>query len=172
MNRGEIPFVHSLALIGMRNIRDYKAQVRPDSLTLGSASPFNIAKESLTLTSFTRDDIAALYQQHTDDTGQAFPPQVPDKVFEMTQGQPWLVNAIAAEMVEKLCKNDIAMSLNAAMAEEAAQRIILRRDTHIDSLMERLQEERVKNIIQPLLLGRGTISIHRPTIISSFATWD
>ncbi|MDR3128629.1 MAG: hypothetical protein LBU03_00005, partial [Tannerellaceae bacterium] len=42
-------FPYSLALVGMRNIRDYKAQIRPDGQTLGSASPFNIAAKSLTL---------------------------------------------------------------------------------------------------------------------------
>ncbi|MCP4691681.1 MAG: ATP-binding protein, partial [Desulfobacterales bacterium] len=42
-NRAIYPFVHSIALVGMRNIRDYKAKIREDSQTLGSASPFNIA---------------------------------------------------------------------------------------------------------------------------------
>jgi hypothetical protein len=155
INRAEIPFISSLALVGMRNIRDYRVQVRPDVQTLGTASPFNIAKEARTLKYFDRDEIAVLYQQHTNDTGQSFPTELVSKVFEMTQGQPWLVNAIAAEMVEKLTKKDASQVFTVAMAEEAAQRIILRRDTHIDSLLERLQEERVRKIIEPVLLGEG-----------------
>ena len=155
INRGEIPFVHSLALVGMRNIRDYKGQVRPDSQTLGSSSPFNIAKKALTLEYFSRDDVAALYQQHTHDTGQVFPTELVDLVWNLTRGQPWLVNALAAEMVEEMGKNDFTKPLTAALGEEAAQRIILRRDTHIDSLLERLKEERVRNIIEPILLGEG-----------------
>ncbi|MDR0611141.1 MAG: ATP-binding protein, partial [Planctomycetaceae bacterium] len=55
--RSTKPFVHSIALVGMRNIRDYKAQIRPDSATLGSASPFNIIMETLTLKNFTKDEI-------------------------------------------------------------------------------------------------------------------
>lgn len=153
VNRSYIPFVHSLALAGMRNLRDYKAQVREDSKTLGSASPFNIVVESLTLKYFTRDEIAALYQQHTRETGQAFPPELVDQVFELTQGQPWLVNAIAREMGHKIANDDFTKPLTTAMAEEAAQRIILRRDTHVDSLLERLKETRVQRIIEPLLLG-------------------
>jgi hypothetical protein len=155
INRDEMPFPHSLVLIGMRNIRDYRIQVRPDSQTLGSASPFNIAKESLTLKNFSREEIAALYQQHTEDTGQKFPAEFTDYISEMTQGQPWLVNAIAAEVLEKLCRNDFQKTLTPAMAEEAIQRIILRRDTHIDSLLARLDEERVQKIIEPVLLGEG-----------------
>ena len=32
---------HALALIGLRDVRDYKTRIRPNSETLGSASPFN-----------------------------------------------------------------------------------------------------------------------------------
>ena len=155
VNRIRMPFPHSLALIGMRNIRDYRLEIRPDSQTLGSASPFNIAKESLTLRNFSREEIATLYQQHTDETGQIFPDDLTHYVSEMTQGQPWLVNAIAAEIVEKICRNDFQKPLTIAMAEESIQNIILRRDTHIDSLLERLREQRVQKIIEPVLLGEG-----------------
>ncbi|MDR2615667.1 MAG: ATP-binding protein, partial [Oscillospiraceae bacterium] len=68
--RSVIPFVHSIALVGMRNIRDYKARVRPDSESLGSASPFNIVTKALTLSNFTVEEVGALYKQHTDETGQ------------------------------------------------------------------------------------------------------
>ena len=155
VNRGRIPFVHSLALVGMRNIRDYKARVRDERSTLGSASPFNIAVESLTLRNFTRDEVRALYDQHTGDTGQKFPPEVVDAVHARTLGQPWLVNAVAREIVVKLLENDPSRPILPAMAEEAIERIIRRRDTHIDSLLERLKEERVRRIIEPLLLGEG-----------------
>jgi hypothetical protein len=54
----------------MRNIRDYKAQIRPNSESPGSASPFNIVTKSLTLQNFTKDEIIQLYMQHTGETGQ------------------------------------------------------------------------------------------------------
>ena len=37
------------------------------------------------------------------------------------------------------------------MVYEAIQTIILRRDTRIDSLLERLKEERVRRVIEPML---------------------
>ena len=46
VNRRTIPFVHSVALVGMRNIRDYKSRIRDDEETLGTASPFNIVTEN------------------------------------------------------------------------------------------------------------------------------
>jgi hypothetical protein len=66
-----IPFVHSIALTGMRNIRDYQDEYRNPSQTLGGGSPFNIAS-SMTLRNFTKDEIAELYAQCSNDTGQAF----------------------------------------------------------------------------------------------------
>jgi len=158
IDRPDVPFVHSLALVGMRNIRDYKAQIRPDSATLGSSSPFNIAKESFNLRNFTRDEVDSLYAQHTQDTGQVFEPQATDYVFEQTQGQPWLVNAIACECVEKLTQKDYSKPITQTLAEQAIQNLILARGTHFDSLMERLKEPRVRKIIEPLILGEGIIN--------------
>ena len=155
INRDMAPFPVSVALVGMRNIRDYKARVRPDSDTLGSASPFNIVTKSLTLTNFTRDEIASLYGQHTAETGQIFEETAVDRASYWTCGQPWLVNALARECVEKLLKNDCARPVTAELMDEAAEVLLCRRDTHIDSLLERLKEPRVRRIVEPVILGRA-----------------
>ncbi|MCX7045435.1 MAG: ATP-binding protein [Candidatus Sumerlaeota bacterium] len=153
VNRDTSPFPHSLALVGMRNIRDYKRQVRDDSETLRSASPFNIVTEALTLRSFTQEEIAALYAQHTEATGQVFPLDVIAAVDRATCGQPWLVNAIAREVVAKILEDDASRPILEAHIAQAIQNIILRRDTHIDSLLRRLKEKRIQRIIEPIILG-------------------
>lgn len=154
VNRSDIPFVHSLALVGMRNIRDYTAKVREDATTLGSASPFNIIKRALTLRNFSAAEVTALYAQHAEATGQAFPPAATARAYAFTRGQPWLVNALACEVVEQVLKNDTFRPIIAAHVDQAAETIIQRRDTHIDSLLERLKEERVRRIVEPMLLGK------------------
>ncbi|MDR0815106.1 MAG: AAA-like domain-containing protein [Bacteroidales bacterium] len=151
--RSITPFVHSVALVGMRNIRDYKVQVRPDSETLDSASPFNIVAESLTLKNFTKEEITELYGQHTADTGQVFTTEAIELVYQQTQGQPWLVNAIAREVIEKMLQSDYTKPVTAGLVDKAIQTIILRRDTHIDSLLERLKEERVRRVMEPVITG-------------------
>jgi len=152
-DRSTIPFVHSLALVGMRNIRDYKAQIRPDSQSLGSASPFNIVTETMTLKNFTKEEITTLYRQHTEDNGQIFEQEAIDLVYEQTQGQPWLVNAIAHEIIVRMMQSDYTQVVKASFVNEAIQTIIMRRDTHIDSLLERLKEDRVRSVIEPMILG-------------------
>ena len=153
ITRGRTPFVHSVALVGMRNIRDYKAKIRPDSATLGSTSPFNIVTKTFNLRNFTKAETDELYAQHTAQTGQIFESGAVEYIFEQTQGQPWLVNAIARECVEEITKEDYTIPITANLAGEAIQNIILTRGTHVDSLMERLKEPRVRNILQPLILG-------------------
>ncbi len=157
INRTLMPFVHSIALVGMRNIRDYKSMIRPESKTLGSASPFNIVTKAMTLQNFTKEEITTLYNQHTVETGQQFETEAIDLVFEQTQGQPWLVNAIAREAIVEILQSDYMQPVTAALVYQAIQTIILRRDTHIDSLLERLKEERVRRVIEPMLYGECVV---------------
>ena len=153
VNRAEAPFPSSIALVGMRNIRDYKAKIRPDSDTLGSASPFNIITRSLTLTNFTQAEIGTLYAQHTTETGQTFTPEAVERAAYWTGGQPWLVNAIARESVEEILRRDWTQPVTAAVIDQAAENLLHRRDTHLDSLYERLKEERVRRVVEPVLTG-------------------
>ena len=128
-------FPWSLALIGLRDVRDYKvASGGSDSLqTLHSSSPFNIKVESLTLRSFTAEEVALLYAQHTADTGQLFTPEALARAFHLTQGQPWLVNALARQVVEVVVP-DPAVAVTARHVDEAREILIQRQDTHLDSL--------------------------------------
>ena len=157
VNRPEPAFAHSLALVGMRNLRDYKTQIRPDSETLGTASPFNIVTEYINLRNFTKDETAALYAQHSDETGQVFEQDAVEYAFEQTQGQPWLVNAVAREAVEKITKKDYSQPLTRNLIEQAVQNIILERGTHFDSLMRKLRMPRIRKIIEPLIQGEEYI---------------
>ncbi|GHS93522.1 hypothetical protein FACS1894207_0060 [Bacteroidia bacterium] len=151
--RSITPFVHSVALVGMRNIRDFKAKIRPESETLGSASPFNIITETLTFSNFTKDEIAKLYGQHTTETGRIFEPDAVETVYQQTQGQPWLVNAIAREVIVKMLQSDYTRPVTAELVHQAIYNIILRCDTHIDSLLERLKEERVRRVMEQVIIG-------------------
>lgn len=117
INRSQIPFVHAVALVGMRNIRDYKGRIREDRDTLGSASPFNIISDHLTLRNFTLAEIIRLYAQHTAATGQTFPEAVTQLAYHYSQGQPWLSNAIAREIVQKILHFDTSQKITQDQVE-------------------------------------------------------
>ena len=158
VNRARVPFPASIALVGMLDVRDYKAQIRPDGESLGQISPFNIISEDMMLRNFTADEVRTLYAQHTAETGQPFAPDVLEAVMDWTDGQPWLVNAIARECVEKIHGFRYDETITAADIETAKETIIRRRDTHVDSLMERLREPRVRRVVEPVIFG-GTRTV-------------
>ena len=153
VNRKMIPFPRSVALVGMLNVRDYKAQLHPDGQSLGQISPFNIVRKDILIPNFTETDIQSLYAQHTAETGQVFAEGAVEEVWRLTRGQPWLVNAIGCECVEEIHGNRYGEAITVADVEEAKEAIIRRRDTHVDSLMERMREPRVRRIVEPLISG-------------------
>ena len=147
------PFPASIALIGMRDIRDYKARIRPDSESLGSASPFNVLTEAMSLRTFTDEEVATLYAQHTAETGQAFEPEAVVAACHYSGGQPYLVNALARWCVEKIHGERYGETVTAADMHEAKEKIIRERGTHLDSLMERMKEPRVRRVVEPVMTG-------------------
>ncbi|MBD2490766.1 ATP-binding protein [Aulosira sp. FACHB-615] len=144
-------FPSSVGLIGLRDVRDYKV-ASGGSDRLNTSSPFNIKVTSITLRNFNAEEVAELYQQHTAETGQIFTPEATATAFDLTQGQPWLVNALAKEVVEKMVK-DRSIAITKEHILQAKEILIARQDTHLDSLAERLREPRIKAIIEPMLAG-------------------
>jgi hypothetical protein len=137
----------------MRDIRDYIASEHPGASGEHLASPFNIVAERMTLKNFTAEETGRLYRQHTEATGQVFEDAAVERAWHWSEGQPWLVNALARQIVEARLKNDYSPRVTASLVDEAAESLIQRRDTHIDSLSERLREPRVKSIMERVLAG-------------------
>ncbi|RMI47504.1 ATP-binding protein [Actinomadura harenae] len=145
-------FPHSVALCGMRDVRDYKMASGGDPTGARSTSPFNIKAASLLLSDFTFGEVADLYGQHTKETGQEFEDQAVQRAFEASQGQPWLVNALARHITRHM-RVPLSEPITDAHMDEAVERLILERATHLDSLVDRLEEPRVHRVIEPILAG-------------------
>ena len=139
----------TVALIGLRDVRDYKV-ASGGSPHLGTASPFNVKAASMTMGSFTRADVGALYAQHTAETGQEFAVEAVDLAYEVTQGQPWLVNALMDQVLNSI---RVAGRIEVAHIARAKELLILSRSTHLDSLADKLNEPRVRAVIAPILAG-------------------
>jgi hypothetical protein len=146
-------FPHAVVLCGLRDVRDYKVHSGGDPERLGTSSLFNIKVASLTLDNFTCADVRDLFLQHTRATGQNWTKQAIRRAFELTGGQPWLVNALASEIVGRKKHRGL---IRRQQVEEAKEALILERATHLDSLVARLMEPRVRRVIEPLLAGELT----------------
>ena len=144
-------FPSSVALCGLRDVRDYKV-ASGGSPHLGTASPFNIKADTLTLRDFTEAEVHELYGQHAEQTGQAFTPDALSAAFDLTGGQPWLVNAVAREVIEKMGVLPPA-PITRAHVDAAKERLIVARSTHLHSLADKLREPRVRRVIEPIVAG-------------------
>ena len=146
-------FPLSIVLCGVRDVRDYRIVLSNQDIVTGG-SAFNIKAKSLRLGNFTPDEVHELYMQHTRETGQVFDEGCFPLIWEATEGQPWLVNALGHEVTYKMRENrDRSVRITPEMIYRAQEQIIYRRDTHIDILIDKLKEERVKRVIEPILAG-------------------
>ena len=151
-------FPQSIILCGVVDIRDYKIH-RSDNEIITGGSCFNIKADPVKLENFSKEQIIKLYGQHTKNTGQIFEDDVFDLAWKYTAGQPWLVNALAYEACFKMRQNrDRSIPINSEIFEQAKERLILSRATHIDQLTDKLKENRIKRVIEPMLIGENSFA--------------
>ena len=147
-------FPQSVALCGLRDVRDYRMHLDPGKQVVAGGSPFNIQAESLRLGDFTETETRALLAQHTEETEQPFEPEAVEAVWAQTLGQPWLVNALAYQACFRdRAGRDRRRAITADSVLDAREALILRRETHLDQLADKLQEDRVRRVIEPSLIG-------------------
>ncbi len=149
-------FPQSVVLCGVRDVRDYRIHSSSENAAIAGGSAFNVKAESLRFGDFTETEVRALLAQHTEQTGQAFSPEALATVWTQTQGQPWLVNALC----DQACfRNEAGRHRSRAITAgdilDAQEQLIVRRETHLDQLADKLQEERVRRVVEPLLSGGG-----------------
>lgn len=150
-------FPISIILCGVRDVRDYRIHLGNNDIVTGG-SAFNIKAVSLKLGNFTQAETQELYLQHTAKTGQKFGEDIWNYIFDLTGGQPWLVNALAYEATMNMRENrDRSQVLTKAVFQQAKENLILRRDTHLDQLVDKLREPRVRRVIEPVLSGDGIL---------------
>ncbi len=147
-------FPQSIVLCGVRDVRDYRIHSNREKAIITGGSAFNIKAKSLRLGNFSQEEIHTLYHQHTEETGQPFESDALELAWEFTRGQPWLVNALAYDTCSEMEETtNRIVPITKELISEAKERIILRRETHLDQLVDKLKEPRVQRVIKPMLQG-------------------
>ena len=146
-------FPQSVVLCGVRDVKDYRIRSSTGEVVSGG-SPFNIAAKSLRMGDFTEAETRALMAQHTEETGQQFTEAAQEAVWTQTCGQPWLVNALCAgACFDNKAGRDRSRTIDADDIHAAREELILSRRTHLDQLAHKLEEERVRRVVEPILSG-------------------
>ena len=148
-------FPQTVILCGVRDLQDYRIQSSSEKTAITGGSAFNIKAKSLRLGDFNQEETVRLLSEHTAETGQVFTPEALDLVWRFTNGQPWLVNALAYETTwEMKAGRDRTQPITGGMIQEAKENLILRRVTHLDQLADKLREPRVRRVVEALLTRR------------------
>jgi hypothetical protein len=147
-------FPQSIILCGVRDVRDYRIHSDKDKSIITGGRAFNIKAKSLRLGDFSKDEVDSLLMEHTKETGQKFARDAKEIIWEYTLGQPWLVSALAYEVCFEIKEGrDRSTDISKAMIARAKENLILRRETHLDQLADKLKEERVRSVVEPVLMG-------------------
>ncbi len=150
-------FPQSVVLCGVRDVRDYRIHSGSEKDIIAGGSPFNIKAESLRVGDFSETHVCALLLQHSEECGQAFSDEAINLIWNQTHGQPWLVNALAYEACfRSKSGRDRNQVIDADAIESAREQIVVRREAHLDQLAEKLGEDRVRRVIEPILSGTET----------------
>jgi hypothetical protein len=153
-------FPSSIALAGVRELKDYiiAAQGR---IPVNSGSPFYIKQDSDFINNFSKTDIARLFAQRTEETGQDITPEALDYVYDQSRGQPWIVNSLFKRATMRVLDEDSRETVTIKHVMKAREQIIQARETHLDALAYRMENPLVRNLMETLLSGKTDFEILR-----------
>jgi AAA-like domain len=156
-------FPQTVILCGVRDVRDYRIHSSATKEIITGGSAFNIKAESIRLGNFSEAEVNELYQQHTDATGQVFTEEARSLAWEYTEGQPWLVNALAYDITFRMKPmRDRSVPITGEIMRQAKERMVLSRATHLDQLIDKLQEPRVFRVMSSLLENAEDLLLATP----------
>jgi type II secretory pathway predicted ATPase ExeA len=152
MDRGIGKFPVSIALVGMRDLKDYITAAK-DGVPPSPLSPFNIKEDSIRLGNFSQEEVQKLFSQRTEETGQKITDDALEYVWEQSQGQPWIVNSLFKRATIRVLQVDDYSTATLEHLEKAREQMILARETHLDSLSVRMKEPAIRKMMETLFTG-------------------
>jgi len=176
-DRGSGKFPTSVALVGMRDLRDY-ITVAKDGIAPNPGSPFNIKSDSVFISNFSRQDVVALFAQRTAETGQEITAEALDYVYEQSWGQPWIVNSLFQRATMRILEATDYQAVTLDHIATAREQMILARETHLDALSVRLGDPRIRRVIEHIITGNTDLMLTRTSPEVELATdlglikWD
>ncbi|MDR0760651.1 MAG: ATP-binding protein, partial [Treponema sp.] len=150
--RGAGAFPVSIALVGMRDLKDYITAAK-GGLPVNPGSPFNIKEDSAVLANFQKEDIARLFAQRTAETGQRITGEALEYVYEQSRGQPWIVNSLFMRATMRVLDEESTETVRIEHIREAREQMILARETHLDALAYRLEDSGIRSVMEALVTG-------------------
>jgi hypothetical protein len=146
-------FPQTVVLSGVRDVRDSDIEIGKGEYLRGRSGS-DIRDRTIVLYNFTQGEIKELCDQYTAETGQNFQESVYSRLYSLTGGRPWLVNAILCEALYEMgFAGDVSKSITFGMIDAAKDHFIARQDIYMDQLAEKLASRSVRETLFPVLIG-------------------
>jgi hypothetical protein len=158
--RGPGLFPVSIALVGMRDLKDYITAAKGGTAP-NPGSPFNIKEDSAALGNFRKEDIIKLFAQRTLETGQKITPEALDYVYGQSEGQPWIVNSLFKRATMRVLDEENSETVTMEHVVRAREQMIEARETHLDALEVRLRDGKIRRVVESIIAGETDLSITR-----------
>ena len=151
--------LHALILVGVSTLAE---------LVVSSASPFNVV-DRLQIPYFTLAEVEELIQQYVSESGQPFAAQVIQAIYDNTQGQPGLVNALCQHLVEVVATDQSQPVTMTAFYPTIKHFLTERFDKNILNVVQKAREK--KALMVRLLFGQEPLpfSVNDPDIAYLYA---
>jgi hypothetical protein len=146
-------FPVSIALVGMRDLKDYITAAK-GGIPVNPGSPFNVKADSAYLSNFNKDDIVRLFVQRTAETGQQITAEALEYVYEQSRGQPWIVNSLFQRATMRILDAESTETVTVDHIIEAREQMILARETHLDALAYRMEDRAIRKLMETFFQER------------------
>ncbi|GHU84338.1 hypothetical protein FACS189473_1390 [Spirochaetia bacterium] len=148
----------------MRDLKDYITAAKGGAAP-NPGSPFNIKSDSAYISNFQKEDIARLFAQRTNETGQQITQEALDYVYQQSKGQPWIVNSLFQRATMRVLDESNTETVTVEHLEEAREQMVQARETHLDavgakgSIAYRLEDPRIRTVMETLLTGEADLRL-------------
>ena len=148
-------FPQSVVLCGVRDVRDYRIRSGSGYTAVAGGSAFNIKAASLRIGDFTRTEVRALLAAaHRGDRSGVHPGGSGQGVeTDSGPAHGWSMPSVREPASTPRPDGTVPARSTDDDILEAQERLILSRQTHLDQLADKLQEDRVRRVVEPLLSG-------------------
>jgi GTPase SAR1 family protein len=118
---------------------------------------FNIKDATLRLSFLRREDLDAMFKAQTEKHGIDIDKETIDRIWRYSAGQPWIISTLAGELFHEIAPAKGLSRISAEQVDEAIDNIIIKKGNHLEYLISKLQDDRVKRCLIPIL-SSGTLT--------------
>ncbi|MGF1525737.1 MAG: AAA family ATPase [Candidatus Competibacterales bacterium] len=145
-------FPQSVILAGVHDLNGFRIRSEREQAVITGGSALSINTPTIKLGLFSRIDIETLFHQYSDDTGYNVTPEALERIWQLTQGHPWLVNSLGRVLVQGPGERH-GVDITLDRVEQAKETLIAQGHSHLSQLADRLEEPPVRRVLEAMLTG-------------------